>query len=44
MPLHPPREEMIPVQAVAETIAQLIAMPRDRTVDEIVLMPPKGVL
>lgn len=40
----PKREDMMPAAAVAEAIAGLVAMPPDRNVDEIVLMPPKGVL
>lgn len=40
----PPRERMLPAHAVAEEIVRLINLPADRTVDEIVLMPPHGVL
>lgn len=40
----PNREEMLPVSAVAEAIRDLVLMPRDRNVDEIALMPPKGIL
>ena len=40
----PPRSDMLPASAVAQTIADIIAMPPDRNVDEITVMPPKGVL
>jgi hypothetical protein len=35
---------MIPCEAVAETIAQLVNGPTTYNVDEITIMPPKGVL
>jgi NADP-dependent 3-hydroxy acid dehydrogenase YdfG len=35
---------MLPASAVAQTIADIIGMPTDRNVDEITVMPPKGVL
>ena len=40
----PPREDMLSSHAVAEMIRDLIRMPSDRTIDHLVLMPPKGVL
>ena len=43
-PLHPDRGDMLPPQAVAETIKMVIDAPRDRAFDEIVLLPPKGIL
>jgi NAD(P)-dependent dehydrogenase (short-subunit alcohol dehydrogenase family) len=42
--LTPSRAEMMPARAVAETILDLVAMPPDRNVDELLLMPPKGIL
>jgi short-subunit dehydrogenase len=41
---HPDRADMLPPDAVAETIRMVIEAPRDRVFDEIVLTPPKGVL
>ena len=41
---YPPREEMLPASAVAETIRDAINAPRDRSIDEVVITPPKGVL
>ena len=41
---HPPREEMLPASAVAEAIRDAINAPRDRSIDEVVITPPKGVL
>jgi short-subunit dehydrogenase len=40
----PNKEDMLKPQAVAETVKWLVDLPRDRAVDEILLMPPKGVL
>lgn len=40
----PNREEMLPVAAVAEAIRDVVLLPADRSVDEIHLMPPFGVL
>jgi short-subunit dehydrogenase len=40
----PPREDMLSAEAVAEAIRDLIMLPPDRNVDELKLMPPKGVL
>lgn len=40
----PPREDMLTPQSVAEAIRDLMHMPRDRSVDELHLMPPLGVL
>ena len=41
---HPPLEMMLPSKAVAETIKDVIHAPRDRNIDEVVIMPPHGVL
>lgn len=40
----PERSDMLPCSAVAEAIASLVLMPADRNVDELTLMPPKGIL
>jgi short-subunit dehydrogenase len=40
----PPREDMLSATAVAEAIRDLVMMPTDRNVDELRLMPPKGIL
>lgn len=40
----PPRDRMIPARAVADTIFSIMATPRDRTIEEIVVTPPDGVL
>jgi 3-oxoacyl-[acyl-carrier protein] reductase len=40
----PDRASMLPVAAVAEAIRDLVVMPHDRSVDELLLMPPKGFL
>ncbi len=40
----PERADMLSARAVAETIVDMLATPLDRTVTEIVLMPPKGIL
>jgi short-subunit dehydrogenase len=44
MESHPPKEDMLPSKAVAEAVVDLVNMPKDRNVDELVLMPPKGFL
>lgn len=36
--------DMIPPAAIAETLVWLIEQPMDRSIDEITVMPPKGVL
>ncbi|MCH7903885.1 MAG: SDR family NAD(P)-dependent oxidoreductase [Armatimonadetes bacterium] len=41
---HPPREDMLQPEAVAEMILQMVSAPRDRSLDEVVLTPPKGFL
>jgi len=41
---HPDRADMLSPQAVAEAIKMVVDSPRDRSYDEIVLTPPKGVL
>ncbi|MEX2242406.1 MAG: SDR family NAD(P)-dependent oxidoreductase [Fimbriimonadaceae bacterium] len=41
---HPDRADMLSPQAVAEAIKMVVDTPRDRSYDEIVLTPPKGVL
>jgi short-subunit dehydrogenase len=40
----PDRKEMLSPEAVAEAIRDVVLAPRDRSFDEIVLMPPKGIL
>lgn len=40
----PPREDMLKAEAVAEAIVSVVLSPADRSFDEIVLMPPKGIL
>lgn len=40
----PPREKMLSARAVAEAIMDVIAMPSDRVVEEIVMTPPDGVI
>jgi NAD(P)-dependent dehydrogenase (short-subunit alcohol dehydrogenase family) len=40
----PNREDMLTREAVAETIRDVVLMPQDRSVDELLLMPPKGIL
>lgn len=40
----PSREDMLHPEAVAEVIRDVILLPEDRNVDEITIMPPKGVL
>lgn len=39
-----PREDMMPPVALAEAIAWLLSLPKDRVVEEMSLMPPKGIL
>lgn len=41
---QPDRADMMPALAVAEAIRDIVTMPLDRNVDEIHLMPPKGIL
>lgn len=41
---HPPRDKMLTCRAVAETMRDALAAPDDRALDEIVLMPPEGIL
>lgn len=40
----PTKEDMLTPEAVAECIRDVILLPRDRSVDELEIMPPKGVL
>jgi len=40
----PSREDMLSPETVAEVIRDVILLPNDRSVDEITIMPPKGVL
>ncbi len=40
----PPRAEMLTAEAVGQAIADLVRLPPDRVVDELTLMPPKGIL
>ena len=39
-----PHQDMMPPEAVAETIEWLLSSPPNRVVDEMMLMPPKGIL
>jgi len=41
---QPDRADMLSVGAVAECISDVVLSPPDRSFDEIVLMPPKGIL
>ena len=41
---HPPFEQMIPPEAVAQVIASVVGASPDHVVEEIVLTPPLGVL
>ncbi len=40
----PKKEDMLSPKAVAECIRDVVLSPADRSFDEIVLMPPKGIL
>ena len=40
----PSREDMLSPEAVAECIRDVIMLPTDRSIDEITIMPPKGIL
>ncbi len=40
----PPREDMLHSEAVGEIIRDVIMAPGDRNIDELVIMPPKGIL
>lgn len=40
----PPKEAMLSARAVAEAIRDAVLAPRDRSFDEILLMPPMGIL
>jgi len=40
----PDRGDMLSASAVAETIRMVISAPRDRSFDEVVLTPPRGIL
>ncbi|HEY0866877.1 MAG TPA: SDR family NAD(P)-dependent oxidoreductase [Fimbriimonas sp.] len=44
MDFQPERADMLRATAVAEAIRDVVRMPPDRNVDELQLMPPKGVL
>jgi 3-oxoacyl-[acyl-carrier protein] reductase len=42
---HPPdRTKMVPARRVAEAVIFAVSQPQGATVDEIVLMPPLGIL
>lgn len=43
-PFVPPKEAMISARAVGEAIRDAVLAPRDRSFDEILLMPPMGIL
>jgi short-subunit dehydrogenase len=40
----PNREDMLRPEAVGELIADLLLAPPDRAIDEVTIMPPKGIL
>ena len=40
----PPREDMLHSESVGEVIRDVIMSPSDRNIDELVIMPPKGIL
>ncbi|MEQ1935393.1 MAG: SDR family NAD(P)-dependent oxidoreductase [Fimbriimonadaceae bacterium] len=40
----PKREDMLRPEAVGELIADLLLAPPDRAIDEVTIMPPKGIL
>jgi short-subunit dehydrogenase len=40
----PAREDMLSAEAVAQAIVDILSLPPDRNVDELTLMPPKGIL
>lgn len=44
IPGHPPLERMLPPAAVGQAIRDILTAPRDRAFDEVVLMPPDGIL
>lgn len=41
---HPPLEKMLPADAIAQCVVQVVMSPADRNFDEIHLMPPDGIL
>jgi 3-oxoacyl-[acyl-carrier protein] reductase len=41
---HPPRDQMIPEDSLADTIHQALQTPRDRVIEELVITPPLGIL
>lgn len=43
-PASPPKELMLPPIAVGEAVRDAVMAPRDRFFDEILLMPPNGIL
>lgn len=43
-PWKPPVDDMLPVCAVAEAIRDVVMSPLNRNFDEVVLMPPNGIL
>ncbi|GAB4460551.1 MAG: SDR family oxidoreductase [Armatimonadaceae bacterium] len=43
-PGGPPREEMLSPEAVAQAVRYALEAPANASVDEILLMPPKGIL
>jgi len=44
MELKPDTHDMLRSSAVAEAIRDIVLSPRDRNIDELVLMPPNGIL
>lgn len=41
---HPPRDQMIPEQSLADTVFDVLQTPRDRVIEAIVVTPPLGIL
>ncbi len=41
---HPPFEKMLTAESVAEAIVTVIDLPPDRTIDELTITPPLGIL
>ncbi len=44
VPLKPQTQDMLRPKAVAEAIRDIVCAPADRNIDELVLMPPNGIL
>ena len=44
MGFRSPREDMLPVERVAETVSFVLSQPRTAVVDQVQVMPPRGIL